>query len=107
MAQYNLTDNVKDSFTFTLGDLEYSFRYPTTAELREIGELNQQLQKLSEAEEPDQDAIKAKSEESEAKMNTLVTPVGHDNQISEVLETQPINVVRNFRNMMAKEISLG
>jgi hypothetical protein len=106
MAQYNLTDNTKDSFTFQLGELEYSFRYPTTAELREIGQLNAELQKLID-DKASEEEVTAKSKESEDKMNALVTPVGHDNSISEVLEVQPINVVRNFRQMMAKEISLG
>jgi hypothetical protein len=105
MAQYNLTDNTSDSFTFKLGELEYSFRYPTTQELREIGVLNNELQKLLE-DKADDAVIEAKSKESEVKMNSLVTPVGHDAQIGEVLETQGINVVRNFRNMMKKEISL-
>lgn len=109
MAQldYNLTDNVKTSFNFKLGELEYSFRYPTTREMRELSRLNNELQELANAEKQDEKAIKAKSEESEAKMNELVTPVGHENKIGEVLEDQPINVVRNFRNMMAKEINLG
>lgn len=106
MAQYNLTDNIKDSFTFSLGELEYSFRYPTTAELREIGVLSEELNKLVE-DKADEKVIKAKSDESEKAMNALVTPVGHENDISKVLEEQPINVVRNFRQMMAKEISLG
>lgn len=106
MAQYNLTDNVQDSFTFNLGALEYSFRYPTTKEMRELSQLNADLQKLVDDKADDKE-IKKQSELSEAKMNALVTPVGHDNQISEVLEDQPINVVRNFRQMMAKEINLG
>lgn len=119
MAQYNLTDNTSDSFTFKLGELEYSFRYPTTSELREIGVLNNELQELVEEKKTDSELpddkksgknydklIEAKGKESEAKMNTLVTPVGHENSIGQVLETQGINVVRNFRKMMAKEISL-
>jgi hypothetical protein len=118
MAQYNLTDNTQDSFTFKIGELEYSFRYPTTIELREIGVLNDELQKLVEEQEADSKAeeksgkdyealVKAKSAESEAKMDALVTPIGHDNNIGDVLETQPINVIRNFRSMMKTEISLG
>lgn len=106
MAQYNLTDNAQESFTFSLGDLEFAFRYPNTAELRELSELNTQLQKLID-DKAGEEAIKAKSDESEEKMNLLVTPVGHDNKISDVLETQQINVIRNFRQMVAKEISLG
>ena len=106
MAQYNLSDNVQDSFTFKLGDLEYSFRYPTTREMRELSVMNQELQKLAD-EKADDKKIKEQSAKSEAKMNELVTPVGHDNMIGDVLEDQPINIVRNFRQMMAKEINLG
>ncbi len=106
MAQYNLTDNVAEAFTFKIGDLEYSFRYPTTAEMRELSRLNGELQELAE-NKADEKEIKAKSDESEAKMNELVTPVGHKVAISEVLEDQPLPVVRNFRQMMAKEINLG
>lgn len=110
MAQYNLTDNTKDSFTFSIGNgdkaLEYSFRYPTTAELRELSRMNNHLQELAEAK-ADEKEIQKQSKATEAEMNKLVTPVGHDNSISAVLETQPVNVVRNFRQMMAKEISLG
>lgn len=106
MAQYNLTDNLKDSFTFQIGDLEYSFRYPTTAEMRELSNMNNELTKLVEDKASDK-KIEEQTKATEAKMNELVVPVGHDNQISEVLENQPINVVRNFRQMMAKEINLG
>lgn len=106
MANYNLTDNTEAAFTFKIGELEYSFRYPTTAEMRELGRLNQELQELSDKKADEKD-IKAKSDESEAKMNELVTPVGHETLISAVLESQPLPVVRNFRKMMQKEISLG
>lgn len=106
-AQYQLgTDDTKKAFTFALGELVYSFRYPTTKELRELSAMNQELQKLSD-EGADEKLIKEQSEKSEAKMNELVTPVDHDNSISDVLEEMPINVVRDFRSMMAKEISLG
>lgn len=107
MAQYQLgTDDTKKSFTFSIGDLEYNFRYPTTREMRGISSMNNELKKLAESEASEEE-IKAKSDESEAKMNELVTPVGHENTISEVLEDQPIPVVRDFRNMMAKELSLS
>ena len=105
-VQYNLTDNVADSFNFKLGELEFNFRYPTTREMRELSAMNNELQDLTK-NKAEEKVIKKKSEESEAKMDTLVTPVGHDNKIGEVLEDMPINVVRNFRNMMAKEINLG
>jgi len=106
MANYNLTDNTEEAFTFKIGELEYSFRYPTTAEMRELSQMNNELQELADKKADDK-LIKAKSDESEAKMNALVTPVGHDNSISDVLENQPLPVVRNFRNMMTKEINLG
>lgn len=106
IVDYNLTDNTKDSFTFKLGDLAYSFRYPTTKEMRELSKMNEELQQLVKDKAP-QEEIEKQSKVSEDKMNELVTPVDHDNPISEVLEEQPINVVRNFRSMMAKEINLG
>ena len=106
MANYVFgTDSTAKSFTFQLGDLKYDFRYPTTRELREIGALNNELKELAESK-ADQKLIDEKSKESEEKMNTLVTPIDHDNPIGQVLEDQPINVVRDFRTMMAKEISL-
>jgi hypothetical protein len=100
MAQYNLTDNTEKAFTFKIGELEYSFRYPTTAEMRDLSKLNTELQELADKKADEAD-------ESEAKMNELVTPIDHDNPISEVLEAQPLPVVRNFRKMMTKEINLG
>ncbi len=108
MAQTNyvVTDNTEEAFTFKIGELEYSFRYPTTREMRELSRMNNELQELVDKKADDK-LIKQKSEESEAKMNELVTPVGHTNSISEVLEDQQLPVVRNFRSMMAKEISLG
>jgi hypothetical protein len=106
MANYVLgTDDTKKSFTFTLGELEYDFRYPTTKELRQIGVLNSEVKKLVKDSASDE-IIAAKGKESEEKMNSLVTPVGHDNPIGEVLEDMPVNVVREFRAMMVKEISL-
>lgn len=105
MAQYNLTDNVATSWNFMLGELEYNFRYPTTREMKAIGQLNADLKKLVEDKATDE-VIAEKGKESEKKMDELVTPVGHENAIGDVLEDQPINVVRNFRSMMAKELSL-
>jgi hypothetical protein len=106
MANYILsTDDTAKSFTFKIGELEYEFRYPTTKELREIGALNDDIKKLVDEKASDKE-ITAKGKESEDKMNTLVTPVGHENPIGEVLETVGINVVRSFRAMMAKEITL-
>lgn len=105
MAQYNLTDNTQPDFPFQIGELQYTFRYPTTGELRDIGKVNKELQDLIDAKADDA-TIEAKSKEAEDKMNALITPVDHKNPISEVLETQPLPVVRNFRHMMAKEISL-
>lgn len=106
IVDYNLTDNAKTSFVFQLGDLKYEFRYPTTKEMRELSRLNQELQKLVDEKAP-QKEIEKQGKISEDKMNELVTPVEHTSPISEVLEDQPINVVRNFRAMMAKEINLG
>lgn len=117
---YNLTDNAKESFNFQLGDLVFNFRYPTTREMRDLAAKNNELQEMAQEKEADDKLpedkksgkdydklIKDSSAASEAKMNELVTPVDHENQISEVLEDMPINVVRNFRNMMAREINLS
>lgn len=106
IVDYNLTDNTKDSFVFQMGDLKYSFRYPTTKEMRELSKMNEDLQKLVTDKAPKEE-IEKQSKLSEDRMNELVTPVDHENPISEVLEDQPINIVRNFRAMMAKEINLG
>lgn len=106
MANYVFgTDDTAKSFQFKIGDLKYDFRYPTTKELREIGVLNNEIKKLVE-DKADDETVAAKGKESEEKMNALCTPVDHETPIGEVLENQPVNVVREFRAMMAKEISL-
>lgn len=109
MAQTHIDydlDSVKESFNFKLGTLVFNFRYPTTREIRTLSEMNTELQALVD-KKASEAAIKKQSKLSEDKMNELVTPVDHENQISEVLEDMPINVVRGFRSMMAKEINLG
>ena len=54
-VQYQIgTDDTKKAFTFAIGDLAYSFRYPTTREMRELSKMNQELQKLADGY-PDKD----------------------------------------------------
>lgn len=92
MSTYNLNDNVKDSFQFTLGDFTYDMRYPTVEETEAI----QKAVKEADSEdnqigvlEQVYDLITSKDEKAPP--------------IQDVLPKMNIKVLQNFTEMIKTE----
>lgn len=99
-SRLNLNDNVSDAFQFTIGGLDYDLKYPTLEELEPIQALNKERAELGEG--ADTSAIDKKLEET---FYSLIIPVGHDTPIQDVLKKQPFPVVKNFNDMVSKQLS--
>lgn len=104
MANYNLTDNVEDSFGIEIRGLKFTMRYPRTEEVEAIREISERAQ-LADQEKDTDSASKANKELEDA-IYAFVTPVGHQESIREALTKENIKVMRNFLAMIRKELSL-
>lgn len=105
-SRINLNDNTKDRFEFTIGGLDYDFKYPTLDEIEPITNLYQERDIESKKDTPESVARIAEIDEqlTEALYN-LVIPVGHTTPIRETLKKQPFPVVRAFNKMMTEQLS--
>lgn len=86
VSNYNLDEEVgEDYFNFTIEGIEYKMRYPNTLEINEKSKL--------------------KTHEELAEWSfSLITPVKEgDPQIFDTLEKVPLNKLRAFNEMVAKE----
>lgn len=99
-SRVNLNDNVSDVFQFTIGGLDYDLKYPTLEELEPIQALNKERAELGE--DGDTSAVDKKLEEA---FYSLIIPVGHNTPIQDILKKQPFPVVKNFNDMIAKQLS--
>ena len=104
MANYNLTDNVEDSFGIEIRGLKYTMRYPRTEEVERIREISEQAQAVDGGNDAEV-AAKANKELEDA-LYSFITPVGHEESIQEALSKENIKVMRNFIQMVRKELSL-
>lgn len=105
MSNYNLSDNVQDSFEFNIRGLDFVMRYPRTDEIDIVQELNVQLEEAQENK--DKDAIKQCNEELETFLYSFISPKGHEQSITDVLDKENIKVMKNFQKMIRIEISLS
>jgi hypothetical protein len=104
MSNYNLTDNVNDSFEFELRGKKFQMKYPTTDELEKVQKLNQELVEADEAK--DKARVDRANEQLEGTLYGFISPVGHDVTIKEALKAENIKVLKNFNTMIRTEISL-
>lgn len=99
MAKYNLTSSLETSFTFTIGDKEFTFRKPTVREMRAIAK------KFSGIEsEQDADKQAELSDEAMRDLYNFVTPVNHEANIGDLLDEQPVDVQIAFNDMIKAEL---
>lgn len=124
-TKYNLSTGVADSFTFALADkapgdeapvvIEFSLRYPSQKDLepsqgviRQIADLRDEM-RAPEATTAQKKEIQEQIDNLEREQTKffydLVTPVGHNRTIEEVLERANIMVVKNFNKMVKKEFT--
>lgn len=99
MAKYDLTDSLEGTFTFSIGDKEFEFRKPTVREMREVSK------KFSTIEsETDVDKQIEQSDAAMAELYKFIVPVGHEEDIQELISDQSIDVQNAFNNMVKKEL---
>ena len=91
MSQYNLNDNVKDSFEFSLDGHNYIMRYPTLEE-------SEDMQSIVEEAKADNDSRKMM-----ATMYKFIDSVDGAPAIDKVLPKQNMMVIRNFNKMIIAE----
>ena len=105
-SRVNLNDNVEEAFGFTIGGLDYDFKYPTLKVMEPIQELNREREKaaLDKTPEGDEKLGKIDNELTE-KLYELVVPVGHETPIKETLESQPLPVVKAFNKLVIEQLS--
>ena len=104
MSNYNLTDNVQDSFTFDIDGKRYSFRYPTTAEIEEAQTLSTKIEEAQKEEREDE--LKEATKRLEGFIYAFISPEGHDMPVQEALKSENIRVMRNFNRMVKTELSI-
>lgn len=102
MSSYNLTDNVNESFEFTIGGVAYTMRYPLVEEI-------ETLQEMVEKNQKDEKAGKEVDEkEVNSYMYTFITPKEAESpSIEEILKKQNIKVLQNFNTMFKTEFGIA
>lgn len=105
-SRINLNDNTSDKFEFTIGGLDYDFKYPTLDEIDPITNLYKERDIENKKDTPESVQRVAEIDEqlTEA-LYGLVIPVGHTTPIRETLKKQPFPVVRAFNKMMTDQLS--
>lgn len=105
MSNYNLSDNVQDSFGFELRGLRYSMRYPRTEEIEKVQDL---MAKLSEAQDQkNTEEVARVNEQIESYLYDFISPEDHDQPIRDALAKENIRVMRNFNKMIKTELSIS
>lgn len=85
---YNLNENVKESFEFTLGEFTYKMTYPTTEEIED-------LQKIKDEEKRGKEIFKF-----------ISTEVENAPDIESALKKYNIKVMQNFVKMIQSEMGV-
>lgn len=102
MSNYNLTDNVNESFEFSISGVKYNMRYPLMSEL-------ETAQRLSEERELTEDAEKKVEigKKLEGFMYQFISPVDSASEkIDEVMKKQNLKVLQNFNTMIQTEFGI-
>lgn len=89
MSDYNLSDNVNDSFRFEVGGIKYEMRYPIVEELENLQELL--------ADEKNTDKV-------QSEFYKFITPIDATSPpITDIMKKQTIRVLKNFNDMLRAE----
>lgn len=105
-SRVNLNDNTNDKFEFSIGGLDYDFKYPTLEEIDPITDLYKERDIESKKDTPESVQRIAEIDEKLTDiLYGLVIPVGHDTPIRDTLKKQPYPVVRAFNKMMTDQLS--
>lgn len=102
MAKYDLTGSLDPTFSFSISGREFEFRKPTVREMRNISKVFSAVEA-----EADPDAQVEANERAMKELYAFVRPLGHDSDIAEMMETQPVDVQIAFNEMLSKEFNKG
>ena len=102
MAKYDLTGSLETKFSFAIGDKEFEFRKPTVREMREVAKKFAGIDQEKDVEKQTQ-----MSDEAMDSLYQFVTPVNHDGNLKEILDSQPVGVQVAFNEMIKKELGTG
>lgn len=102
---YNITDNVRDNFDFSVEGKKYLMTYPIMEQVEELQEI---VEKQKEAtDKNDKEATKEYSKQVEEFVYNLIKPENDgEEDIRSVMKRQNIKAVRNFNVMIQKELGL-
>ncbi len=102
---YNITDNVKKEFDFSVDGAVYWAAYPTMEQVEELQEVVARQKKAEEANE--EDVQKELADKAGDFIYDLIRPENEDQEsIKTVMKRQNIVAIRNFNKMIAKEFGL-
>lgn len=105
-SRVNLNDNVEEVFGFTVGGLDYDFKYPTLAMMEPIQELSKEREKAELDKSPEGvDKLSKIDDELTEKFYEFVVPVGHNTPIEETLKNQSLPVVKAFHKMITGQLA--
>lgn len=99
MAKYDLTGSLETEFTFSIGDKEFKFKKPTVREMRLVAKKFAGIEK-----EQDMDKQTEMSDDAMAELYKFVAPVGHEADLKELMDDQPVGVQVAFNEMIKKEL---
>ena len=100
MSNYNLSDNVNNSFKFTINGLIYKMRYPLVSEIEELQEKTKQIEKKKKKDKD----VTEEEKDLEKWMYSFTEPLDPSSPpIKDLLEKQNIKVMQNFQTMFKAE----
>lgn len=100
MAKYDLTNSLETSFTFAINDKEFTFRKPTVREMRAVAKL---FSGIDSEKDPEKQV--ELSDQAMTELYKFIEPIGHGENVKDLLEDQPIDVQAAFNEMIKKELT--
>lgn len=99
MAQYDLTGSLETSFTFSINGKEFTFRKPTVREMRAVAKKFSSIEK-----EEDTDKQIEQSDAAMQELYNFIEPIGHNENVADLLNDQTVSVQNAFNEMIKKEL---
>lgn len=100
MAKHDLTGALETEFTFSIGDKEFEFRKPTVREMRAVAKSFAAIEK-----EDNPDKQVELSDKAMAELYSFVVPIGHKENIADLMLDQPLGVQNKFNEMIKDELT--
>lgn len=118
MSNYNLTDNVNESFTFEIAGIVYEMQYPLVEEIEKMQELAvasvDTQRKIDDSKKKKQDTSQLqktllKQDDTLSEwVYKFIKPAKSDSpSIKEIMKKQNVKVLQNFQVMFKTEFGLS